>query len=1524
MSTTERPLDAALKTMLVNNEPFQYAHLIKFERPSRPEALSGRVSTSAQRYTYLTDASINVNFNDLSTDLQGTPNGTQVYLANKVLSVGAVQEQTKATTSSTSIVLDGNALGADITYTATISVVSAGVWDITFNAPISLDDLLAEGFREGDKVTIKGASNLGTISGNGINVNITGFRAGNVLRVSKIDEDLTAAVESTQIKLASEEIISILLDKTLPEYASFINREVYIYRAYFQEGVIVGEPIHLFKGIIQNVSFEDSEPAIKVTWGLGSHWGDFAQVKGRITSDSAHRALDANGIPQPQSALKPVYAYDKGFNHAELSINLLSKYTAMVPDIKVESKKGFLGIGASVKTKKQMVPEDRNTVLDFQLNAKAIPVIYGVRTAEGIPVFADTLNDDSSTVYVAVALSEGEIGGIYDLYIDGNSLICNDKADEDVRSASGTYKDATGTTVTRTRDQQDSIQLTCIGRANQGDVLKGVSAISPVRRPFYDSMGEGGSLYKENFNYLRNWYSYQYTQPSTLSDASTYGVMHGESISLTTPQNFTLDVFTGKPGQAASTALCDIAYNKNFRVQNNYWKGSDTSEYWGPNHTLSDTAYIVGKYKIAEGDTTIPEIKFVVRGKVVDCYNYDYSYIHDAKQSSESADNFVLGETVTLWRSDTNTQLNTADTIQIIDKWTMMSPDGTQNTRFRFSTPPDLGYVDGVPVITSFYMKDSSNNKWTMLTYNYNIFTGSVAGPISSPISSFSNSGGNLAITCPLNNNLSIENDPINLTAQFQVVNSADYSAVTSGSLFPYAIIVGSSAISNTATTSTLVTGYSYSDYSAEALALSGVLLASKNTIRLSSGASSTDDFYKGYLLELTRYNSVTGKSLIQTAEIIGYNGANKIATIDTIWDFIPNTGDTLRIYPKYVDGRVSINPAIQLLDYVTSPTYGRGLNPNKDLDLPSWLETARKCDTRSDITVLCSASPNIGVGAVYRYPASGNIIWQGTANDPINPITVEGTTKYLASFTNIIGKLTNKWNSWKVWNSGDIIYNPDTYQFFTVGLTSGGNRGSIPTAPTATAAATTTVPSVTLITSIPLTKVSGTGNTTVNLPATAATGNPIQAWKDGIKNSGYSLYDADDINYWRLSGWDEHAQRYVTKNQTNLTIDTSVPLFENINSLLEHFNGILRYTSGKYYLDLEEAEGTISLSDIRTITTDDIIGKIQLSDEGTRSAFNSLTAAFADPANKFEPRNISFFNSEYLKADRNVPKKGNLSIPGITNYYNTRLLADSFLNKSRFGLTISMTVRYHGILFLAGTVIQVVYPRYGETWATGKKFRIESVNYQPDGLVDIVAKEYDNSFYGLSNIRKAAGSTTSATTGTGTPVGAVGIGSPLNLRVTSADSVTELLNGVELFWDNDPTINKSKGAFTEVYGSISPNLYITVTTISGSTLTCSASHGLVPGMPVYLVDDYSTTLFNNSTYYVLSTPTSTTFTIGSTKNGTAISPGNGSGLSVKVRTATLLATLPIPTRSYMDNLANEGTGRVEKYYWVRHKVNTP
>jgi len=222
---SERLVHEDVRAMLMANEPFQYAHLIKFERPSRPDTLSGRVSTSAHRYTYLTDASRDVNFDDGSVDLMGVANGTQIYIANKVLDVTSVQEASEAKADTASITLDGNGIGGAVTATVTITNIDARTWDVQWPANV---DVLSAGFREGDKATFSG--------GRSGSFNIHSFRSNNTLRIKKIDDDLAAGSTPVTMVLDSEEIKSILLNKNSADYSSFVNREVLIYWAYFQNG----------------------------------------------------------------------------------------------------------------------------------------------------------------------------------------------------------------------------------------------------------------------------------------------------------------------------------------------------------------------------------------------------------------------------------------------------------------------------------------------------------------------------------------------------------------------------------------------------------------------------------------------------------------------------------------------------------------------------------------------------------------------------------------------------------------------------------------------------------------------------------------------------------------------------------------------------------------------------------------------------------------------------------------------------------------------------------------------------------------------------------------------------------------------------------------------------------------------------------------------------------------------------------------------------------------------------------------
>ena len=144
----ERSVGTNTRKKLINNEPFAYAHLVKFERPSST-LTNGTHSTDAVRYSYFTDSTHNLSFDDLSSNTVGNNNGTQTYIANKLLDVGTYTETIQARASGMTITVAAESLNNAITSSA-ITMTSS-----TITVPAGTD-LVAEGFREGDKIFISG------------------------------------------------------------------------------------------------------------------------------------------------------------------------------------------------------------------------------------------------------------------------------------------------------------------------------------------------------------------------------------------------------------------------------------------------------------------------------------------------------------------------------------------------------------------------------------------------------------------------------------------------------------------------------------------------------------------------------------------------------------------------------------------------------------------------------------------------------------------------------------------------------------------------------------------------------------------------------------------------------------------------------------------------------------------------------------------------------------------------------------------------------------------------------------------------------------------------------------------------------------------------------------------------------------------------------------------------------------------------------------------------------------------------
>ena len=1390
----ERLLSTNLKKLLINNEPFNYCHLLKFERPSEA-LLNGTFSTDAKRYAYYTDCTHNVAFDDGSTNMDGNSNGSQNYIADKILDVGTYSETVEARASGMTLTFSAEALNSQVVSNA----ITASASGSTLTMPSHID-LVDEGFREGDKILITG----GTMNGKFYRIN--GIKTNNtVISLGVIDHAVADQSSGTSITitLASDELKGPLVEINDGSLKSYHNREVFVYKAFLDpdDGTVVGSPVLIFKGIINATSIEDNPTSgLRVKWNLTSHWGDFAAVKGRLSNDKIHRAADANNRGQPLAAIRPEYANDLGFMHAEQTTNILATYTAIEQEQRIKMKKKWYG-KVKMKTWMEDVEVDRDVNLNFSLQAAFLPVVYGVDRVAGKPVFVDTKSNDPNNIYIAYAISEGEIAGLYDLYIDGSPLVCINKEDSDDRN------DSTGAA-------KENVSVFCRGRQDLGTTLGGIKKSgtgvtgSNVATHQYNNgvKGMGKDGWEPVGEYIDEYTTSYYTPNNsasglsvTATDSNGSGVIHEETITLSHPNTMQLTLHTGKADQRANDTLVTIANSPGFKRQQDYFTGD--FEYWSPNHRLLDTAYVVLDCEISEDATTVPEIEYVVRGKEIQSYNYDYSYDHSGA-GSQSAGNFKVGDVVDLKRTDTNATINS--NVFIIDKWTFTDSNKTIRTRFRFSDAPDLTYTNGVPAITAFYMTDGTN-RWDMVAYNHVEHTGTVPATLSVDVTVSAPTNNPMTVATGGNPNWIEGLDFLGLD-KFLKFFFTDESEAYFGKAFPLGF---------TGTTGTHTGGNS------TGVTTGTKTIVSADKIKLASSANSSDDYYIGMNIEVTKTltNATTGvkEASTYTRYIVDYNGSERVATISEPWNDLeaPDPDDivhsdgavfTYKILPKLSqdDKRVSINPAIQLLDYMTAKTYGKGLDINTDISLSDFLAAARTCDSRGTQTLVGSKTATVGDRYVLTSDgtSSGSVLAMGLVKSKGD--FADGTDHTV--FQEVYGKFTKMFmknsHSYAV---GDIIYTGEATGYYRV--TTAGTKSTKPTHTSGTQNGMAT------ITSIPLYKL----NTNGTISSTTATfsrvqggryQNPCCEYNSATKgfDTGYSLFDSDFVKYWRYLGWNSPHQREVTRHQLAGTVDTSKSVFENINGFLAQFNGLLSYELGKYALRIETTSDTIA-SDIATssdtgysvgaeinprfITEQDIIGTIKVDDKGPSKSYNTVSSSILDPGNQFKGTAVSFYDSNYLRADKNVVKSGTVNVASISSYYNARINVENFLRKSRFGMTISFKIGPKALLLLPGDTISITHERFG---FSGKKFRISNISFQKDCSASIQASEYDDSFYTISKPALPSISGNDQRQGL-----QASPGDPSGLSASA-----KAVGSIDLAWTN--TSNFTDNMFTEIYVSVNSN----------------------------------------------------------------------------------------------------------------------
>jgi len=1292
-----RNLSSGVNTLLNEGTGFTYAHLLQFERPILSTSSSSEQTSS---YAYITDASIDITWNG------------KVYFANKLKRIGSFTESTEASASASSVTISSLALGTSALDTLTFN---SGTNTVT-----GTKDFIELGFAEGDTILLTASS-----SGNndGKKFVITGFKTNNTVMVlgTIYDAITTESNVGYSLNLVSYELLGPVIDRTAVDYSTYLNREVLIYKVFFDEetGAMVGSPFLMFKGLISAAKLkEDPLKSSEITWSLTSHWGDFIRVQGRSTSDSAHRALNSSNESDLNSLIDKRYANDLGFIHSDRSINLTAVYQSKITEPVLVTKKKLFGLKKSYSIRNVEKVVDRSVDLRFNTDARYLPIVYGVQKVPSIPIFIDSKVDDPSEIYTAFAICEGEIGGIYDIHFDGQSTICKDDIETSSRGAAAS-----------------NVEIVCTGRADRGDTLSstalsGSNALLGATNDFIQHAIDGTiDFYNVNWKVIsqrydvEDWTAWdgQNITGVNYNGNNNYdtNILNGQ-LGIVDNQNARFNpgipievIFhSGKREQKADQMLSKVAANRNFKIQQSY--SPTNSDYWGANHRLLDTAYVAAKYSIGEGETEIQPMEFVVKGKYVQCYNYDYNYsFNKLKNNITDWDSFSVGGVYNLYSGETGGSGTSLGTVRIADKYTVYDYSGEIDYRIRFHEAPPISSN------TTFYLDNGSSKYFYLETYNRVIDSGG-AGSIQPEIKIETQ----VTVTTPGFKEICSTNDYSTLTEEEQTMLDAGFLAQlemcgNDQYCLEQVYNTGDTYQSNNKICVTVRDDK-------DSIQTNTTLYVTDRTKLLIDSISGTNlanlAINGNYKIEVT-YDDGEGTYYLDERVILEHgsiaNSSYDYVKLDSPLSIVPtsaNINNFSYVIKSRGDLRVSLNPAAQLLDYLTNKRYGKGLVAS-DLDLASFAFVARECDTNSDITVITTSAAT--VGDYYTY-TSGPTYFRGKVLSSTSR-TVNSTTYYETVFTDVIGKLGTRYRVWKAsaggYSQNELVWTPDG------NLYKWGTGNSLPS----TAAGT-----------ISLTQESGTGPASLNLETNTTNDSDYELYnfdgnclvksftEDGkFGGSGYSLYDADDVIYWRYMGWDHPHQRYATRHQLNTVIDTSVPLFDNINAMLSQFNGILRYENGKYVLDLKTKAPTLEAD--RTIEEQDIIGEILLEDSGIKSSFNGITLNFSDPANKFASRSVELTDSTYLKRDKGIPKKGSVNVSDITNYYTARMQATQYLKESRNSLGISFTMVPRGLKLLAGTIIKLNYSRFG--WVN-KYFRIENLTFEEDCLVKVDASEHNDDAY--------------------------------------------------------------------------------------------------------------------------------------------------------------------------------------------------
>jgi len=228
------------------------------------------------------------------------------------------------------------------------------------------------------------------------------------------------------------------------------------------------------------------------------------------------------------------------------------------------------------------------------------------------------------------------------------------------------------------------------------------------------------------------------------------------------------------------------------------------------------------------------------------------------------------------------------------------------------------------------------------------------------------------------------------------------------------------------------------------------------------------------------------------------------------------------------------------------------------------------------------------------------------------------------------------------------------------------------------------------------------------------------------------SFYDASlvcETQVTPYSGGDD-----INIFDTNVALDTSRNIIDNVRELIKGCRGYLPYASGKYSLVIETT-GTATI----TLTEDDILGGYSLSTPSKNEKYNRVIVGFVNPDRNYQVDEVqwppvddsglpSADQHETMKsADGGFLLEGRFQFTTLTNQYQAEEMAEVILRRSREALALGITVNLNAYELTIGDIVNITHSSLG---FSAKPFRVLGMTFNEDFTVALSLIEHQNSHY--------------------------------------------------------------------------------------------------------------------------------------------------------------------------------------------------